>query len=258
MFFPIPSAARSPGLPRLVLAVPALLLAAAVAWAQLPSKPTEGAVLGHSYNEPRPPTPPPAKVTRPPVRYTITITVFPRKANLAPVPIEGLDKARLVAHLPEDAQLWLEDSATLQRGKERHFLSPPLKRGKKYHYTARVVWFEDGHWVSQTLRAPVWAGRSTCLFIARPTAVTEALDELSPANRKLAAEQKFCAIVPENLLGAMGKPVKVTLKGQPVFVCCKECVKEARDNPDQTLATARELRARNARAPAQSTRPGER
>ncbi len=44
------------------------------------------------------------------------------------------------------------------------------------------------------------------------------LAQLDPADRKLAEEQKFCAVSPESRLGSMDKPVKITLKHQPVFV----------------------------------------
>ncbi len=34
----------------------------------------------------------------------------------------------------------------------------------------------------------------------------------------------------------MGVPVKITLKGQPVFLCCKGCETDAVENADATLA----------------------
>jgi uncharacterized protein (TIGR03000 family) len=154
-----------------------------------------------------------------------------------------------MAHLPKGAPLWLEGEPTKQRGKLRHFVSPPLMPGYAYTYTARAVWFEDGKWVSQTKEVPVWAGATTCLFLAKPSAVADALAELSPADRKLAVAQKYCAVQPENPLGAMGKPVKVMMKGEPVFLCCETCMKQARRAPDQALAKARELRAKNAPEP---------
>jgi hypothetical protein len=39
-------------------------------------------------------------------------------------------------------------------------------------------------------------------------------------------------------------PVKVTIKGQPVFLCCGGCRKDALDHPDRTLARVRELKAK--------------
>src|SRR5262249_3435145 len=50
------------------------------------------------------------------------------------------------------------------------------------------------------------------------------LAKLSPEDRKAAEAQKWCAIETENELGAMGTPIKVVLKGEPVFLCCKMCV----------------------------------
>jgi hypothetical protein len=71
------------------------------------------------------------------------------------------------------------------------------------------------------------------------------LAKLSPEDRKLAEEQKFCAIDNENRLGEMGVPVRIEVKGEPVFLCCKGCRKEADANPDMTLAKVKELRAKN-------------
>jgi hypothetical protein len=72
------------------------------------------------------------------------------------------------------------------------------------------------------------------------------LAELPPADRKQAEAQKFCAVQTENLLGSMGVPVKVLVKGQPVFLCCKGCRKKALADPDRTLARVDELRRKNA------------
>ena len=51
-------------------------------------------------------------------------------------------------------------------------------------------------------------------------------------------------VLEENRLGLMGPPVKVLLKGQPVFLCCKSCEEEALTNPDQTLAKVEKLKAK--------------
>jgi hypothetical protein len=75
------------------------------------------------------------------------------------------------------------------------------------------------------------------------------LDKLSPEDRKLAEEQKFCAVNSDDRLGEMGVPVKVMVKDQPVFLCCKSCKKEAEDNPDKTLAKVKELKEKNAAKP---------
>jgi Cu/Ag efflux protein CusF len=74
------------------------------------------------------------------------------------------------------------------------------------------------------------------------------LAKLSPGDRQLAEAQKFCPISGERLGDpAMGVPVKVMVKDQPVFLCCKNCQKEALADPDKTLAKVKELKAKDAR-----------
>ncbi|HZU39148.1 MAG TPA: hypothetical protein VFA18_24695 [Gemmataceae bacterium] len=84
-----------------------------------------------------------------------------------------------------------------------------------------------------------------------PARIQANLAKLSPADRRLAEQQKFCAVETENELGSMGVPVKILIKDQPVFLCCKGCRKTAEDEPDKTLAKAKKLREANA-APAHS------
>lgn len=47
----------------------------------------------------------------------------------------------------------------------------------------------------------------------------------------------------ENRLGRMGAPIKVMVKGETVFLCCKSCVKRAEEDPDKTLETVKRLKA---------------
>lgn len=75
------------------------------------------------------------------------------------------------------------------------------------------------------------------------------LAKLSPDDRKLAEAQKYCAVDNENLLGSMDVPVKVMVKEQPVFLCCKGCKKRALADPDKTIARVDELKARSAEPP---------
>jgi hypothetical protein len=74
--------------------------------------------------------------------------------------------------------------------------------------------------------------------------IQAALANLSSADRKLAEEQRFCAIQNDNRLGSMGTPIKIMIQDQPVFLCCKGCTKKAQSNPDQTLAKVKELKAK--------------
>ncbi len=72
-----------------------------------------------------------------------------------------------------------------------------------------------------------------------------AMAELNPEDRTEAEAQKFCAVMNTSLLGSMGPPLKLDVKGQPVFVCCDGCKSKAMKNADQTLATVSKLKAEN-------------
>ncbi len=67
--------------------------------------------------------------------------------------------------------------------------------------------------------------------------------KLSDEDRSLAEAQGYCAVTSDPL-GSMGPPLKLTLKDQPVFLCCKGCVNKARSNPDNTLAKVEQLKAK--------------
>lgn len=62
----------------------------------------------------------------------------------------------------------------------------------------------------------------------------EALSKLSADDLKLALAQEKCPVGGQ--LGSMGKPIKVMVKGQAVFVCCKGCVDPLKADPDKYLA----------------------
>ncbi len=69
------------------------------------------------------------------------------------------------------------------------------------------------------------------------------LAKLSPEDRIVAEAQGFCPTNDGNRLGSMGPPVKLTIRGQPVFLCCKVCEEEALAHPDETLDKVEKLRA---------------
>ena len=73
--------------------------------------------------------------------------------------------------------------------------------------------------------------------------IVAALAKLSAADRVLAVAQRTCPIIANSRLGSMGVPIKLTLDGQTVFVCCKGCVSAAKEAPAATAARAAELRS---------------
>ena len=74
--------------------------------------------------------------------------------------------------------------------------------------------------------------------------IRASLEKLSPADQKAAEAQWLCP-VQGDVLGSMGVPVKVTLNGTPVFLCCKACVAEAQKNPDKTLKAVADAKAKS-------------
>ena len=79
--------------------------------------------------------------------------------------------------------------------------------------------------------------------VGKDDKVTKNLALLSDADRKLAEEQKICPIEGEPL-GSMGKPIKLTILGQPVFICCKGCTDDAEKKPEETLKKLADLKTK--------------
>ncbi len=68
--------------------------------------------------------------------------------------------------------------------------------------------------------------------------------KLSPEDKAIVDAQEWCVISNEERLGSMGAPIKLDIKGQAVFICCKGCQKKAESDPDATLAKVEELKAK--------------
>jgi uncharacterized protein (TIGR03000 family) len=169
------------------------------------------------------------------------------------LPVQRTDDpnaAFIVAHVPQNATVWLQDKAMPNNGSPRFYQSPPLSPGRNYVYTVRVAWTQDNKVVSESHDFTVRAGDIHCVFLMQAGATLETketaanLAKLSPEDRKLAEEQKVCAVQPNIKLGAMGTPVKVTVKGQPVFLCCEACREHAVSRGDQIVAKVKELKAK--------------
>jgi hypothetical protein len=62
-----------------------------------------------------------------------------------------------------------------------------------------------------------------------------ALAALSPADREQAIKQKICPFS-EEPLGSMGTPIKVSVAGHEVFICCKGCEAPLKQDPTTHLA----------------------
>jgi uncharacterized protein (TIGR03000 family) len=202
------------------------------------------------YNEPprQPSTPGPAQ---PPQKYQVRVYTQMEKTSG-----DEANMVALVAHLPEDADIWFEGKDMGRKDQMmRQFISPPLTPGRNYTYDVKVNWTEEGHRAEQSITVPVQAGDILCLDLRSVkdkdvlAEIKANLDKLGPEDRKLAEEQGFCAVQVTNPLGSMGKPVKVVLKDQPVFLCCPGCKEKAEKDPDKTLARVMELKAKKTAPP---------
>ena len=79
--------------------------------------------------------------------------------------------------------------------------------------------------------------------------IAKELAKLSPADRALAEQQRFCIVIKDSRLGSMGKPVKIKVGNETVFLCCEGCEDSAKENPAVTLARLKELRAQSKNTP---------
>ena len=74
--------------------------------------------------------------------------------------------------------------------------------------------------------------------------IKEARSKLTAADRKLVDAQEWCVVMTDNRLGEMGVPMKIMVKDQPVFLCCKGCQRKALADSDGTLKKVEELKAK--------------
>ena len=61
------------------------------------------------------------------------------------------------------------------------------------------------------------------------------LAKLPEADRASAEKQHVCPVSGQ-MLGVMGLPIKVTVKGQDVWLCCEGCKEKIMNDPDTYLA----------------------
>jgi uncharacterized protein (TIGR03000 family) len=116
-----------------------------------------------------------------PRKYALEVTQVPLES-----PAARADTAMLIVHLPEPAMLWVEGRPIPLRGQTSYFRSPPLNPAKKYIYTVRAAWFEEGQWVSLTREVPVTAGLIQALYL-RPVPTLQALTDPDRALSKTQA-----------------------------------------------------------------------
>jgi uncharacterized protein (TIGR03000 family) len=161
---------------------------------------------------------------------------------------EDRASALVVLHVPEDAEVFFNDTATSAKGTMRLYETPALRQGEELRYTVRVVWEEDGDAVNHTDTIQVRAGEVVSVDVMdddSPDMIRNSaaeLAKLSPEDRQLAQQQGYCAVQERVRLGSLGPIVKVMVQGQPVFVCSPACEQAVRKNETQILKKAEQLK----------------
>jgi len=96
----------------------------------------------------------------PPV-FTTRAPVVAPPAGLLPTK----QSATVEVKAPADAVITFDGHPTHQTGSHRLFTTPPLVKGKSYHYTVEAAFTQEGKKVTQSARVAVYAGgRATAVF----------------------------------------------------------------------------------------------
>ncbi len=72
--------------------------------------------------------------------------------------------------------------------------------------------------------------------------ISAAMAKLSASDREQAEAQRFCPMMVRTRLGSTGKPIKIEVAGESVFICCKGCADDAKDGGQATLKTVSKLK----------------
>lgn len=106
----------------------------------------------------------------PEVRFLGRRVVF-RDAERAPAATESQDRAYFTVRLPAEAELWINNVRSAQRGDSRRFNTPPLEMGRPYRYDIHARWLENGREVVRSRTLEVRAGLTTTLDFNGPAGI---------------------------------------------------------------------------------------
>jgi uncharacterized protein (TIGR03000 family) len=78
------------------------------------------------------------------------------------------DMAHLLVIVPENAELWFNDTKAKQTGSQREFVSPKLTPGKRYSYEIKACWDDKGKMVEQIRKAHIQANSWQTIDFTKP------------------------------------------------------------------------------------------
>jgi uncharacterized protein (TIGR03000 family) len=92
------------------------------------------------------------------------------QGNRPPQETRNGSEATILVSLPPDAKLTIDDTLTRSTSARRIFVSPPLERGKTYHYTLKAEAMREGRPVTVSKQIDVRAGQETRVELVLPSA----------------------------------------------------------------------------------------
>jgi uncharacterized protein (TIGR03000 family) len=111
---------------------------------------------GPYYVAPHYQYPPTAAMGPPPGGSPLDEPLVPRALRVPEAPPPS--PAEIEVRVPAGAEIWFNGEKTRQTGAVRVFRSPPLELGQRYAYDIKARWAEGGKEVERTLHVPVTAG----------------------------------------------------------------------------------------------------
>lgn len=102
--------------------------------------------------------------------FAAVIALMPR--DRAP-----LAAARLTVFVPEDAEIFFDGEATMQRGRVRHYDTPALEVGKTYAYEVRARWQKDGKTIERSRKVSMTGGDDIEVNFFTSQGVAEKIEE---------------------------------------------------------------------------------
>jgi uncharacterized protein (TIGR03000 family) len=90
-----------------------------------------------------------------------------RAYAVVPYTAPTVAQAFVRVHVPADAKVFFDKSATVQTGSDRLFVTPPLDRGERYSYAVSARWIDNGKERRETRTVPLIAGQTVDVDFAR-------------------------------------------------------------------------------------------
>jgi len=88
--------------------------------------------------------------------------------DLMAMSIPATPLATVVVKVPENAQVWFDNSLTQTTGTERSYETPPLTAGTSYQYEIKARWLQDGKAVERIRNVTIRSGERSVVDFADP------------------------------------------------------------------------------------------